>query len=65
MKSEDTRILELALKAMSHQLDELVGACMDGETPKAPPRNVLARARAALPPYCKWAYRKTEKAPQT
>lgn len=49
-------ILEAALKAMSLELDNLVDACLTGITPKD-----IARARAALPPYCRHAYQKEVK----
>lgn len=43
-------ILAIALRRMGEVLDELVGACLDGEKPKAPDYKTLMRARGYLPP---------------
>jgi hypothetical protein len=54
-------VLQHALRVLSLTLDRLVGACMNerGE-PQAPPRQILMRARAALPPYCPNAFPTTK-----
>jgi hypothetical protein len=52
------RVLELALKMMSLELDALVKECVDGKDIKAPSRKAFMRARGMLPPYCEMAFKK-------
>lgn len=42
--------------------DELVGSCLSGESnsPVAPSRRAIVRARASLPPYCKHSFEKNK-----
>lgn len=51
--SEDTILLELALREMSLALDALAEECTDADgKPKAPSHKSLMRSRGLLPPYC-------------
>ena len=54
--SDEVAVLEIALKVLSTRFDEFVSACLDAEgKPAAPARKDVMRARACLPPYCKYA----------
>jgi hypothetical protein len=55
----DIKVLALAAGVVSAALDELVGACLDGDgKPMAPDRGALMRARSMLPPTCEHALKK-------
>lgn len=49
-KSDEVRILELAVKALTTQMNELLTDCTDEKgQPKAPSRKVYMQSRACLP----------------
>lgn len=52
-KSDEVMVLEAALRAVTDQFDEFVGACTgpDGK-PVAPSNKALMRAKACLPARC-------------
>lgn len=53
-KSDEVRLLEMALKAVSARFDEFIGNCLDANgNIVAPAKKDLMRARACLPPGCK------------
>ncbi|KVP98224.1 hypothetical protein WJ96_06790 [Burkholderia ubonensis] len=56
-KSDEVLVLEAALKAVTDQFDEFVGACTgpDGK-PIAPATKALMRAKACLPSRCPHAF---------
>lgn len=56
-QSDEVRVLEAALRAVTDQFDEFVGACTgpDGK-PVAPPTKALMRAKACLPARCAQAF---------
>jgi hypothetical protein len=59
MSDADTKVLELALQAISKALDALCAECLDESgKPKAPSRQSIMKARAMLPPYCDQALSK-------
>lgn len=63
--SDDTVILDAALRGMSQALDDLVSACLteNGQI-QAPSSKAIAKARGYLPPYCDNAFPKPIKAPK-
>jgi hypothetical protein len=50
-KSDEVRMLEIALKVLSARFDEFVGSCLDANgNVVAPAKKDVMRARACLPP---------------
>jgi hypothetical protein len=55
-KSDEVRMLEIALKVLSARFDEFVGSCLDANgNVVAPAKKDVMRARACLPPGSKHA----------
>ncbi len=62
VKSDELRILELAIKTLSTSFDDFIGVCMDANGKSvAPPMKELMKARACLPPHCLNAFQPKEK----
>jgi hypothetical protein len=61
-KSDDLRVMELAVKQLTDHFNEFIGSCMDANgKPIAPPMKALMQARACLPARCEHAFQPKEK----
>lgn len=58
--ANDLRVLEISLKEVTKQLNDLVADCADEKgNPKEPSRKVLMQSKASLPSWCSESFKKT------
>ena len=56
--TDDSLILELALKQLTIEFNKFIGECLNGEEIKAPSKQALMKARACLPSNYEYGFKR-------